>query len=54
MIGEVTGTSHFKFQVGNLLKIVKFPKWVFMVLKVQVVRNIYLEIWRWVRGFDFK
>ncbi|KAF6151641.1 hypothetical protein GIB67_035122 [Kingdonia uniflora] len=30
-IGEVTGTSHFKFQVRDLVKIVKFPKWVFKI-----------------------
>ncbi|KAF6141630.1 hypothetical protein GIB67_001182, partial [Kingdonia uniflora] len=53
-IGEVTGTSHFKFQGEDLLKIVKFCKWVFMVLKVQVVRDIHFEIWRWVTGFNLK
>ncbi|KAF6162978.1 hypothetical protein GIB67_021127 [Kingdonia uniflora] len=30
-MGEVTGTSQYQFQVGDLLKIMKFRKWVFMV-----------------------
>ncbi|KAF6143378.1 hypothetical protein GIB67_001322 [Kingdonia uniflora] len=43
-MGKVTGTSHFKFQVGDLLKIMKFSKGVFKGLKVWVVRIIHLEI----------
>ncbi|KAF6175778.1 hypothetical protein GIB67_035905 [Kingdonia uniflora] len=51
-MGEVVGTSHYKFQVGDLLKIIKFCKWVFEKNEDSgSTGNSLLKIWR-VTVFD--
>ncbi|KAF6171463.1 hypothetical protein GIB67_017987 [Kingdonia uniflora] len=53
-MGEVTGTSYFKFQVGDLLEIVKFCKCVFMIEGLGSMSNLFGDLKMAYDRFDFK